>query len=253
MYRALCNDSSDRRKFTTNRPQPSCRTNCIVLSRLILVTMVLALKLFVANTYHCKRQSHCTMTLFASCFTPVRSSNLRTILTIGTSTRPTQSQQSRLATPKILPTVVHLNKQRQESFFALSDTGTSGRIDEPLVVLEGPSDMVPSLTAIATPKAQTTESLIEESYEPVMKINEASARQGTVIITDDADFIRPDRDLRSYRFIQLPNNLQCLLVCDNMQSGVGVEAASVHVKAGHFDDTIPGLARTCCVDIDFSV
>jgi hypothetical protein len=28
-----------------------------------------------------------------------------------------------------------------------------------------------------------------------------------------------------------------------MTSGIGVEAASVHVQAGHFDDTIPGLAR----------
>ena len=71
----------------------------------------------------------------------------------------------------------------------------------------------------------------------------ASSSTGTVILTDDAEFIRPDRDLRSYRFIQLANNLRCLLVCDNMQSGVGIEAASVHVQAGHFDDTIPGLAR----------
>jgi insulysin len=66
----------------------------------------------------------------------------------------------------------------------------------------------------------------------------------TIVLNDDADFVRPDRDLRSYRFIQLPNNLRCLLVCDNMKNGVGVEAASVHVQAGHFDDTIPGLART---------
>jgi hypothetical protein len=66
----------------------------------------------------------------------------------------------------------------------------------------------------------------------------------STIITDDIDFIRPDRDLRSYRYIRLSNNLYCLLICDNMQSGVGIEAASIHVQAGHFDDTIPGLART---------
>lgn len=66
----------------------------------------------------------------------------------------------------------------------------------------------------------------------------------STVVTDDEEFIRPDRDLRSYRLIRLANNLQCLLVCDNLKTGVGVEAASVHVQAGHFDDTLPGLART---------
>jgi hypothetical protein len=27
-------------------------------------------------------------------------------------------------------------------------------------------------------------------------------------------------------------------------STIGIEAASIHVQAGHFDDTLPGLART---------
>jgi len=41
-----------------------------------------------------------------------------------------------------------------------------------------------------------------------------------------------------------PNNLKVLLVSDQMAVGdVGTEAASVHVQAGHFDDTIPGLAH----------
>jgi hypothetical protein len=66
----------------------------------------------------------------------------------------------------------------------------------------------------------------------------------STILTEDREFIRPERDLRSYRLIRLPNNLQCLLVCDNMKTGMGVEAASIHVQAGHFDDTLPGLART---------
>jgi secreted Zn-dependent insulinase-like peptidase len=59
-------------------------------------------------------------------------------------------------------------------------------------------------------------------------------------------FVTPERDPRSYRLIQLGNNLVALLVSDGMTEGVGVEAASVHVKAGHFDDTVPGLARTFC-------
>lgn len=66
----------------------------------------------------------------------------------------------------------------------------------------------------------------------------------TILLADHPEFITPERDPRTYRAIQLPNNLQVLLVCDEMTAGVGVEAASVHVQAGHFDDTIPGLART---------
>ena len=65
----------------------------------------------------------------------------------------------------------------------------------------------------------------------------------TIILADSGDFVKPQRDLRQYRAIILPNNLQVLLVSDQMETGqVGVEAASVHVQAGHMDDTIPGLA-----------
>lgn len=71
----------------------------------------------------------------------------------------------------------------------------------------------------------------------------SSNSAGTRILVDHSDFITPERDPRKYRAIQLSNNLQVLLVCDEMSAGVGVEAASVHVQAGHFDDTIPGLAR----------
>jgi insulysin len=64
------------------------------------------------------------------------------------------------------------------------------------------------------------------------------------IIADDADFVKPDRDRRLYRTIQLHNNLQVLLVSTQLTPGsTGIEAASVHVQAGHFDDTIPGLAH----------
>lgn len=65
----------------------------------------------------------------------------------------------------------------------------------------------------------------------------------TRILADWDAFVKPERDPRKYRVLVLPNNLQVLLVCDEMTSGVGVEAASVHVQAGHFDDSIPGLAR----------
>jgi hypothetical protein len=71
-----------------------------------------------------------------------------------------------------------------------------------------------------------------------------STTAATQILADAPDFIQPDRDLRSYRVIRLANNLECLLVSDALREGaIGVEAASVHVQAGHFDDTIPGLAH----------
>jgi insulysin len=61
----------------------------------------------------------------------------------------------------------------------------------------------------------------------------------------DADaFVTPERDPRKYRYLQLANGLHVLLACDEQRTnGIGVEAASVHVQAGHFDDTIPGLAH----------
>jgi hypothetical protein len=73
---------------------------------------------------------------------------------------------------------------------------------------------------------------------------------GTSILADNEDFIKPDRDLHEYRHIKLPNNLQVLLVStakvsssSDDENSARVEAASVHVQAGHFDDTIPGLAH----------
>jgi hypothetical protein len=69
-------------------------------------------------------------------------------------------------------------------------------------------------------------------------------RTTSLVLADDADFVKPDPDPRQYRVIVLPNNLQVLLVSDQLLPGaVGVEAASVHVQAGHFDDTLPGLAH----------
>eukprot|EP00531_Pseudo-nitzschia_arenysensis_P017139 CAMPEP_0116149838 /NCGR_PEP_ID=MMETSP0329-20121206/19195_1 /TAXON_ID=697910 /ORGANISM="Pseudo-nitzschia arenysensis, Strain B593" /LENGTH=1190 /DNA_ID=CAMNT_0003646247 /DNA_START=113 /DNA_END=3685 /DNA_ORIENTATION=+ len=70
----------------------------------------------------------------------------------------------------------------------------------------------------------------------------------TEIVTDASEFIKPDRDRSQYRWIKLENNLQVLLVSTATEnadenSAAKVEAASVHVQAGHFDDTIPGLAH----------
>ena len=72
--------------------------------------------------------------------------------------------------------------------------------------------------------------------------------KGTVILADDGDFIKPDRDPREYRIIKLKNNLQALLVStatatSEDDDSANVEAASMHIQAGHFDDTLPGLAH----------
>jgi hypothetical protein len=72
--------------------------------------------------------------------------------------------------------------------------------------------------------------------------------KGTVILADADEFIKPDRDMRDYRIIKLENNLEALLVSTTNSSSedddsARVEAASMHIQAGHFDDTLPGLAH----------
>ncbi|KAI2497496.1 hypothetical protein MHU86_16998 [Fragilaria crotonensis] len=69
-----------------------------------------------------------------------------------------------------------------------------------------------------------------------------SCSSGTEVIADDAEFIKPEPDQRKYRAIQLPNGLKCLLVSSPESD---VEAAAVHVQAGHMDDPDdrPGLAH----------
>ena len=55
----------------------------------------------------------------------------------------------------------------------------------------------------------------------------------TVILANDEEFVKSQPDKRSYRAITLPNQLTVLLASDPTTD---VEAASVHVRAGHFDD-----------------
>ena len=73
----------------------------------------------------------------------------------------------------------------------------------------------------------------------------------TEILAAESEFVKPDRDLSQYRWVKLENNLQVLLVStaatktssDDEEGSAKVEAASIHVQAGHFDDTIAGLAH----------
>lgn len=101
------------------------------------------------------------------------------------------------------------------------------------------------LAARATPLfSKTCRSALSIEEADLLKEKENQQRPTTTkILADHPSFIVPDRDQRQYRVVQLPNHLICLLVCDNITNGVGVEAASVHVQAGHFDDTLPGLAH----------
>lgn len=55
----------------------------------------------------------------------------------------------------------------------------------------------------------------------------------TVVIATDSEFIKSDPEKRQYRAITLSNQLTVLLASDPTTD---VEAASVHVRAGHFDD-----------------
>jgi len=91
--------------------------------------------------------------------------------------------------------------------------------------------------------------------------NHIPNEQGTIILVNDDEFTKPDLDMREYRIIQLKNNLQALIVStsktttsaatggeeeeegDDDSSSSYVEAASMHIQAGHFDDPIPGLAH----------
>mmetsp|Transcript_32998 Transcript_32998/g.49849 ORF Transcript_32998/g.49849 Transcript_32998/m.49849 type:complete len:1160 (+) Transcript_32998:129-3608(+) len=69
-----------------------------------------------------------------------------------------------------------------------------------------------------------------------------SGARPSIVLHDNDEFRKPDPDNREYRTIRLNNNLECLLISAPESD---VEAAAVHVKAGHMDDPVsrPGLAH----------
>ncbi|VEU34972.1 unnamed protein product [Pseudo-nitzschia multistriata] len=107
----------------------------------------------------------------------------------------------------------------------------------------------PSLRTTA--RSAKAETLIAEAQNATNKEELLSTSRKTEILAADTDFVKPERDMSEYRWIKLENNLQVLLVSTasdkanggGNNSGAKVEAASVHVQAGHFDDTIAGLAH----------
>jgi secreted Zn-dependent insulinase-like peptidase len=58
-------------------------------------------------------------------------------------------------------------------------------------------------------------------------------KSSTITLAEESDFIKSQLDQRRYRCIQLPNQLQVLLVSDPQTD---IEAGAVHIKSGHIYD-----------------
>ena len=104
---------------------------------------------------------------------------------------------------------------------------------------ESPSDTVLDLekTTSNGEEIDTTTAIADD----IPRLNTEKSTE-TVILANDEEFIKSQPDKRSYRAITLPNQLTVLLASDPTTD---VEAASVHVRAGHFDD--PPVSYVCMV------
>jgi hypothetical protein len=100
---------------------------------------------------------------------------------------------------------------------------------------------------VATTRASSTTTCLGQSslsVDTTTPTSGPSSSSGTVIVADDDVFVKPERDSRLYRLLRLSNQLQVMLVSDQLATGdIGLEAGSIHVQSGHFDDTVPGLAH----------
>lgn len=162
--------------------------------------------------------------------------------------------------------VLFRNYQKQPRAAAGSGVGSFGTSSSLAAVVDLLDTGLPSSTA--TPPSTTTTTLsspsvattttttisndeispLEDRISASTHATNHNLTAASQVLAAASTFVKPDRDPRSYRAVRLSNNLNVLLVCDETATaGVGVEAASVHVQAGHFDDAIPGLARTCIV------
>ncbi|AQZ13712.1 STE23 (YLR389C) [Zygosaccharomyces parabailii] len=76
------------------------------------------------------------------------------------------------------------------------------------------------------------------------KVNQVGFRRMASYTKLEANFIKPDLDDRSYRYIQLPNDLKALLIQD---PSADKAAAALDVNVGAFEDPeeLPGLAHFC--------
>ena len=72
----------------------------------------------------------------------------------------------------------------------------------------------------------------------------------TKILARDEEFVKSLPDKRTYRAIKLPNKLTVLLASDPTTD---VEAASVHVRAGHFDDPVNRAGKSSLFFLMFDI
>ena len=84
---------------------------------------------------------------------------------------------------------------------------------------------------------------IRSSFKSNLSIYSTVRRMSNYKILE-SDFLKPDLDDRSYRYIQLPNNLKALLIHDPTTDKA---AAALDVNIGAFEDpeNLPGLAHFC--------
>ena len=81
---------------------------------------------------------------------------------------------------------------------------------------------------------------LQQEQEQTIPQQPQQSKHHTVILAENEEFIKPLPDKRLYRAILLSNGLRALLVSSPQSD---VEAGALHVQAGHFDDTRPGLAH----------
>ena len=72
----------------------------------------------------------------------------------------------------------------------------------------------------------------------------------TKILATEEEFVKSLPDKRTYRAITLPNKLTVLLASDPTTD---VEAASVHVRAGHFDDPVNRAGKSSLFFLLFGI
>jgi len=72
----------------------------------------------------------------------------------------------------------------------------------------------------------------------------------TKILATDEEFVKSLPDKRTYRAITLSNKLTVLLASD---PSTDVEAASVHVRAGHFDDPVNRAGKSSFFFLMFGI
>jgi len=123
-----------------------------------------------------------------------------------------------------------------EAILDLSEGRSSGSVLTDLVTNGAPKDEEEACSDDATTtttNGKTTDNDVAKVITKQPISTPPTTTSGTKIIATDDQFIKSLPDKRNYRAITLPNQLTVLLTSDPMTD---VESASVHVRAGHFDD-----------------